>query len=73
LMRFDAIIDLYQKGNFTKIVFYERDLQVLTLNYEIDWEHIWKTSKQFFTDGQISEFKEMVAEWKKPRINPFLK
>ena len=73
LMRFDAIIDLYQKGKFTKITFYERDLQVLTLNYEIDWEHIWKISEQFFTDGQINEFKKMVAEWQKPRINPFLK
>ena len=73
LMRFDAIIDLYQKGNFTKIVFYERDLQVLTLNYEIDWTHIWKISQKFFTDGQINEFQKMVAEWQKPRVNPFLK
>ena len=73
LMRFDAIIDLYQKGKFTKITFYERDLQVLTLNYEIDWEHIWKVSQKFFTDGQINEFKKMVAEWQKPRVNPFLK
>ena len=73
LMRFDAIIDLYQKGNFNKIIFYERDLQVLTLNFDIDWEHIWEISKQFFTDGQIGEFKKMVAEWKKPRVNPFLK
>lgn len=73
LMRFDAIIDLYQKGNFNKIIFYERDLQVLTLNFDIDWEHIWEISKQFFTDGQISEFKKMVAEWQKPRVNPFLK
>jgi hypothetical protein len=71
LMRFDAIIDLYQKGNFTKIVFYERDLQVLTLNYDIDWEHIWKVSQKFFTDGQISEFQKMVAEWQKPPRNPF--
>jgi hypothetical protein len=73
LMRFDAIIDLYQKGNFNKIIFYERDLQVLTRNYEIDWEHIWKVSQRFFTDGQIGEFKKMVAEWQKPRKNPFLK
>ena len=73
LMRFDAIIDLYQKGKFTKIVFYERDLQVLTLNFEIDWEHIWKVSQKFFTDGQINEFKKMVADWQKPRVNPFLK
>lgn len=72
LMRFDAIIDLYQKGNFNKIIFYERDLQVLTLNYEIDWDHIWKISKKFFTNGQIAEFQKMVAEWKKPRENPFL-
>jgi hypothetical protein len=72
LMRFDAIIDLYQKGNFTKIVFYERDLQVLTLNYEIDWEQIWKVSRRFFTGGQIAEFKKMIAEWQKPRKNPFL-
>jgi hypothetical protein len=73
LMRFDAIIDLYQKARFQKIIYYERDLQVLTLNFEIDWEHIWKISKEFFTDGQIDEFKKMVAEWQKPRINPFLK
>ena len=72
LMRFDAIIDLYQKGNFNKILFYERDLQVLTLNFEIDWEHIWKVSRKFFTTGQIAEFQKMVAEWQKPRKNPFL-
>ncbi len=72
LMRFDAIIDLYQKGNFNKILFYERDLQVLTLNFEIDWEHIWKVSRNFFTTGQIAEFQKMVAEWQKPRKNPFL-
>jgi hypothetical protein len=71
LMHFDAIIDLYQKGNFTKIVFYERDLQVLTLNYDIDWEHIWKVSQNFFTGGQIDEFKKMVAEWQKPRERRF--
>ena len=73
LMRFDAIIDLYQKGNFNKIIFYERDLQVLTLNFDVDWEHIWKISQQFFTNGQIGEFQKMVVEWQKPRINPFLK
>lgn len=73
LMRFDAIIDLYQKGNFNKIIFYERDLQVLTLNYEIDWEPIWKVSQKFFTDGQINEFRKMVTDWQKPRVNPFLK
>lgn len=73
LMRFDAIIDLYQKGNFNKIIFYERDLQVLTNNFEIDWEDIWKISQKFFTDGQINEFQRMVAEWQKPRVNPFLK
>ncbi len=73
LMRFDAIIDLYQKAKFNKIIFYERDLQVLTLNFDIDWEHIWKISKKFFTDGQINEFQKMVAEWQKPRVNPFLK
>ncbi len=73
LMRFDAIVDLYQKGNFNKIVFYERDLQILTLNFDIDWEHLWKISQNFFTDGQIDEFKRMVAGWKKPRVNPFLK
>lgn len=72
LMRFDAIIDLYQKGNFNKILFYERDLQVLTINYEIDWEHIWKISQKFFTTGQIAEFQKMIAEWQKPRKNPFL-
>ncbi len=71
LMRFDAIIDLYQKGNFNKILFYERDLQVLTLNFEIDWEHIWKISRKFFTERQIAEFQKMVAEWQKPPTNPF--
>ena len=73
LMRFDAIIDLYRKGNSNKIIFYERDLQVLTLNFEIDWEHIWNISQKFFTGGQINEFKKMIAEWQKPRVNPFLK
>ncbi len=73
LMRFDAIIDLSDKGNFNKIIFYERDLQVLTLNYEIEWEHIWKVSQKFFTDGQINEFRKMVTDWQKPRVNPFLK
>lgn len=73
LMRFDAIIDLYRKGNFNKIIFYERDLQVLTLNYKIDWEHIWKISRKFFTAGQIGEFKKMIAEWQKPRKERFLK
>lgn len=67
LMRFDAIIDLYQKGNFNKIIRYESDLHFLTLNYEIDWEHIWKISGRFFTDGQIKEFQKMVADWKAPR------
>ena len=73
LMRFDAIVDLYQKGKFDKIPRYELDLQYLTRHYEIDWEHIWKTSERFFTAGQINEFKKMVAEWQKPRVNPFLK
>ena len=73
LMRFDAIIDLYQKGRFDKIDRYEWDLATLTRHYSIDWEHIWKVSQKFFTDGQINEFKKMVAEWQKPRVNPFLK
>jgi hypothetical protein len=73
LMRFDAIIDLYQKENFNRAIFYERDLQVLTLNFDVEWEHIWKISKQFFTNGQIGEFKKMIADWQKPRVNPFLK
>lgn len=73
LMRFDAIVDLYQKGKFEKIPRYELDLNYLTKYFEIDWENIWKVSRQFFTDGQIGEFKKMVAEWKKPPKNPFLK
>ncbi len=73
LMRFDAIVDLYQKGRFEKIPRYELDLQYLTRYYEIDWEKIWKISQKFFTSGQIDEFKKMVAEWQKPRVNPFLK
>lgn len=73
LMRFDAIIDLYQKGRFDKIDRYEWDLATLTRHFPVDWEHIWKISQKFFTDGQISEFKKMVANWKKPRKNPFLK
>jgi hypothetical protein len=71
LMRFDAIVDLYQKGKFEKIPRYELDLNYLTKNYEIDWEHIWKISEKFFTDGQIREFKEMVAEWKQPPKSRF--
>ncbi len=72
LMRFDAIIDLYQKGRFDKIDRYEWDLSRLTKNFEIDWEHIWKISRKFFTEGQIAEFQKMVTEWQKPRKNPFL-
>lgn len=71
LMRFDAIVDLYQKGNFNKAIRYENDLQFLTINYEIEWTRVWKISKQFFTAGQIAEFKKMVANWQKPRTNPF--
>ena len=33
LMRFDAIIDLYQKGKFEKIPRYELDLLYLTRNF----------------------------------------
>lgn len=73
LMRFDAIVDLYQKGKFEKIPRYELDLNYLTKNYKIDWEHIWIISRKFFTDGQIGEFKKMVAEWQKPPKNPFAK
>ena len=73
LMRFDAIIDLYQKAKFEKIPRYELDLLYLTRNFPVDWEHIWKISQKFFTDGQINEFKRMVAEWQKPIVNPFLK
>ncbi len=73
LMRFDAIIDLYQKGKFEKIPRYELDLNYLTKNFEIDWQHIWKISAKFFTVGQISEFKKMVSEWQKPPTNPFAK
>ena len=73
LMRFDAIIDLYQKARFEKIPRYELDLQYLTRNFDVDWQHIWKISQKFFTDGQISEFKKMVKNWQKPRVNPFLK
>ncbi len=72
LMRFDAIIDLYDKKDFNKMLRFESDAQFLTLNYEIDWEHIWKVCRQFFTDGQIGEFKKMVADWQKPPKNPFL-
>lgn len=71
LMRFDAIIDLYQKGRFDKIERYEWDLSRLTRNFPIDWEHIWKVSHRFFTDGQINEFKKMVADWQKPRERRF--
>ncbi len=73
LMRFDAIVDLYQKGKFEKIPRYELDLLYLTRNFPVDWEHIWKISQKFFTEGQISEFKKMVADWQKPPVNPFLK
>lgn len=66
LMRFDAIIDLYQKGNFNKIIRYESDLQFLTINYDLDWTEIWKTAGKYFTDGQIREFKQMVLDWQKP-------
>lgn len=71
LMRFDAIIDLYKKGNFNKVLRYQNDLQFLTLNHEIEWDGIWITSERFFTKEQIHEFKKMVAEWQKPRQNPF--
>lgn len=67
LMRFDSIIDLYQKRKFTKVLYYERDLQVLTLGFDLDWDHIWNISTKFFTIGQINEFKAMIADWKKPR------
>ncbi len=71
LMRFDSIIDLYQKGKLMKALYYERDLQVLTVVFDIDWDHIWTVSKKFFTDGQINEFKKMVSDWQKPRRNRF--
>jgi hypothetical protein len=71
LMRFDSIIDLYQKGKFTKALYYERDLQVLTVGFDIDWNQIWSVSKNFFTDGQIDEFKKMISDWQKPRRNRF--
>lgn len=71
LMRFDALVDLYQKGRWQKIPRYEGDLQYLTRNYQVDWKYIWKVSENFFTKGQISEFKRMVAEWQKPFHNPF--
>ncbi len=73
LMRFATIVDLYQKGRFNKIGRYELDLATLTRHYPIDWEHIWKVSQNFFTDGQINEFRKMVTDWQKPRVNPFLK
>ena len=57
LMRFDAIIDLYDKKDFNKILRFESDTQFLTRNYKINWEHIWKVSQKFFTDRQISEFQ----------------
>lgn len=72
LMRFDAIVDLYQKGRFQKIPRYELDLLYLTQNFDIDWERIWKISEEFFTDGQIKEFKQMVAEWQAPPKKRFL-
>lgn len=71
LMRFDAIIDLYQKGNFNKVLRYESDLQFLTINYDIDWKNIFAVAEEFFTKGQIREIKKMVADWQKPRRNPF--
>ena len=71
LMRFDAIIDLYQKGKFGKVPRYEWDLATFTRNYEIDWPHIWQVSAKFFTDGQIREFQKMVHGWQQPRVNPF--
>jgi hypothetical protein len=71
LMRFDALVDLYQKGRWQKIPRYKADLQYLTRNYQIDWKYIWKVSEKFFTKGQISEFKRMATEWRKPFRNPF--
>lgn len=70
-MRLDAIIDLYRKGRWDKIPRYETDLQYLTRNYAVDWRDIWNTASRFFTVGQIAEFQKMVAEWQKPRYNPF--
>lgn len=71
LMRFDAILDLYQKGKFDKVARYEWDLSTLTRHYDIDWDDIFIISEEFFTKGQIREFKKMVAEWQQPRRNPF--
>ena len=70
-MHIDAIVDLYQKGSWAKVPRYEYDLQMLTRNYEVDWDDIWQTAARFFTAGQINEFKKMIAEWRKPRTNPF--
>lgn len=71
LMHFDAIIDLYQKGGFDKVSRYEWDLPTLTRHYDVDWDSIFNASEEFFTKGQIREFKKMVADWQKPRRNPF--
>lgn len=71
LMRFDSIIDLYQKARFDKIDRYEWDLSRFAKNFSIDWDHLWKVSEKFFTDGQINEFKKMVTEWQKPRRTTF--
>jgi hypothetical protein len=71
LMRFDAILDLYQKGKFDKVSRYEWDLSTLTRHYDIDWNDIFTISEQFFTKGQIQEFKKMIAGWQQPRRNPF--
>lgn len=71
LMRFDAIVDLYQKGKFDKVSRYEWDLATLTRHYEIDWDDIFTISERFFTNDQILEFKKMIAEWRQPRRNPF--
>ena len=46
-MRFDAIIDLYQKGNLHKVLRYENDLQFLTISYEINWHISGKHQKNF--------------------------
>lgn len=71
LMRFDAIIDLYRKGNFIKTVYYERDLNTLTLAYpNLDWQKIWEIAAKFLTDGQVAEFQKMITEFQKPREIP---
>ena len=71
ILKFDALFDLYRRGDFNKVLRYETDIAVLAQNYAIDWQAVWTTLGRFFDAGVVAKFQKIAADLLRRRSNPF--